>query len=462
MVVGYLTYLFDAYIGLIMTATYVFYGIVTYKLTPWVARERRKHQATRHIERNIYHESLANWVSAFDFNQQEYQKRRVEKNTYSGQREMERSYNIELVMNVLQSIVIFFGYCAFLFRAVYLVIKTQRTIGDFVTLLLFCSVFTAPLYKISHIYNTVADFCIDTERLLEVIRLRSTVTDAEDAYDLVHKGGEIEFRHVSFSYHDLNPVVQNLSFKIKPGTTMAFVGLSGSGKRTICNKLLFRGYDVTRGSILIDKQDIRGVTQKSLRDTIGIVRQEQSFYNDTLMEIVRYARLEATDDEVMEACKNAAIHDQILSFTKGYNSRLNERGVMLSVGGRQRLAIAQLFLRDPKIIVLNEATASVDNAIESETLDSFARISKSRTTLIVSHHLSTVQQADVICVMHQGHIAEQGTHQELLKLRGRYFILWNKKKTAEKLVKLEQELQRHYPTTDKASIDISDDDTDGH
>ncbi|KAJ4305503.1 hypothetical protein N0V90_001034 [Kalmusia sp. IMI 367209] len=430
---GYLTYLFDVYVGLILATTYVFYGVVTYKGTMLCARVRRKYRETSRIEWNVLHEAVANWMSTFYLNRQEYQHRRLERLTRQELMEQAHGYDLSLTMRVCQTLVMCLGYCAILLRTVQLVSHAKDAVGDFVTLLFYWSFFTTPLFKIAHFYSSITELLVDVERLRQLMHTKPSVNDREGARDFQYRDGKVEFRNVSFTYDGERLVLDHLNFVVEPGCTVAFVGRSGSGKTTTCDKLLFRAYDVTEGAILIDDQDIRSLKQRSLRETIGIVRQEPTFNNDTVLENVRYARLEASDEEVVTACKDAAIHDQITRFPMGYHTRIGERGIKLSGGERQRLAIAQLFLRNPKIVVMDEATSSVDNVTEAEIQESFARICKGRTTIIIAHRLSTVQHVDKIFVLDRGNIAERGNHEELLRLRGRYSQLWNKTQTAKKL-----------------------------
>ncbi|KAK7192759.1 heavy metal tolerance protein precursor [Paraphaeosphaeria sporulosa] len=430
---AYVTYLFDVYVALILTGTYVFYGIVTYKGTVLCAAARRKYREMSRVEWDVLHEAIANWMSTFYLNRQEHQQNRLK--SLSLQVLAEQAYNYDLtgIMRTCQTLVVTFGYLAVLLRTAHLTTHTKDAVGNFVALLFYWSFFINPLFKLAHFYHSLVQILVDVERLRQLMQTEPTVFDNKGAQDLIFYEGKVEYRDVSFSYDGKNSVINNLTLTIEPGSTVAFVGQSGSGKTTTCDKLLFRAYDVTEGSISIDNQDIRGVTQKSLRETVGIVRQEPVFNNDTVMENVRYARLDATDAEVVAACKDAAIHDQIMRFPMAYNTVVGERGVKLSGGERQRLAIAQLFLRNPSIIVLDEATSSIDNVAESEIQESFRRICQGRTTIVIAHRLSTVQHADQIFVMDKGAIIERGTHEELLNQRGKYLQLWSKTQTVKKL-----------------------------
>lgn len=432
---AYITYLFDVYVALILACTYVIYGVVTYRGTILCAEARRKYRETSRVECDVLYEAIANWMSTFYLNRREYQHQRLKS---LGSRELEEhkyDYDVNLIMRTCQSMVIGLGYLGILLRTSHLTTHGENAVGNFVALLFYWSFFTNPLFKLAAFYTSVVQVLVDVERLRQLMHTKPTVLDLENAHDLVYREGAVEYRDVSFSYDGKNKVIKDLSLTIAPGSTVAFVGESGSGKTTTCDKLLFRAYDVDEGSILIDGQNIRSVRQKSLRDTVGIVRQEPVFNNDTVMENVRYARLDATDAEVVAACRDAAIHDQIMRFPMGYHTIIGERGVKLSGGERQRLAIAQLFLRDPKIVVLDEATSSIDNVLESEIQESFARLCKNRTTIIIAHRLSTVQHADQIVVLKNGSIAECGTHDQLLAKRGKYYQLWNKTQTVKRLKK---------------------------
>ncbi|KAF2791219.1 hypothetical protein K505DRAFT_327037 [Melanomma pulvis-pyrius CBS 109.77] len=432
----YLSWLFSISLGLVLTVVYALYIIVTYKITAWSTERRRRYLQAQTEEQALINQSIANWQTAVYFNRQEYLQRRMEEVVGREVRDMARFNDISHVKNIAQGLVMTLGYGAVLLLAAHQSKSEKQPVGSMVTLLLYWNIITKPLFSLTTSYKDFVNYLIDAEQLLQIRKMTATVTDVEGARDLEFKGGKIEYRNVHFSYDKENSLIKGLNFTVEPGSTIAFVGATGSGKTTTCDKLLFRLYDVTEGSILIDDQDVRDVTQFSLRETMGIVRQDQTFYNETIMENVRFARLDATDEEVYVACKNAVIHEKILTFPNGYNSKIGERGVKLSGGEKQRLFIAQLFLRDPKIVVLDEATSTVDNVTENEIQDSFARICEGRTTVIIAHRLSTVMDADQIFVLDQGQIAERGTHSELLDMRGKYYDLWATKKRVERLHKV--------------------------
>ncbi len=239
------------------------------------------------------------------------------------------------------------------------------------------------------------------------------------------KEGAVSFDKIRFSYDGKKEVITDLSFDVKPGQKVALVGETGGGKSTIL-KLLFRFYDVTQGSISIDGQDIRTVTVTSLRESIGVVPQDPDLFNDTIMKNVRYARLDATDDEVILACKVAAVHEKIMTFTDGYATKVGENGVKLSGGELQRVAIARAILKDPKIMLLDEATSSVDTETEVKIQQALETLTEGRTTFIVAHRLSTVMNANLMLVIKDGEIVEQGSPKELLISKGKYYDLWSK------------------------------------
>lgn len=275
----------------------------------------------------------------------------------------------------------------------------------------------------AHWHRRLLGDLVDAEQLLQVFRHERKVKDGVQTFHF--KGGAVDFKDIHFSYDDSKQVIKGLSFTTKPGQKIAVVGETGGGKSTIL-KLLFRFYDVAAGSLSIDGQDVRDVTLESLRSHIGVVPQDPSLFNDTVMNNVRYSRLDASDEEVMEACKAAAVHDKILSFTDGYSSKVGEKGVKLSGGELQRIAIARAILKEPDIILLDEATSSVDTETESRIQSALYELTKGRTTFTVAHRLSTVVDADIILVIKDGGILEHGPPQELLAAKGKYYDLWCK------------------------------------
>jgi ABC-type multidrug transport system fused ATPase/permease subunit len=270
----------------------------------------------------------------------------------------------------------------------------------------------------------IADL-IDAERLLILFQTKPTVLDKEGVQLLEVTHGNVRFKGVHFAYDPRKPTLTDINIDAHTGETIAFVGETGAGKTSIL-KLLFRFYDVSAGSIEIDGQDIRDVTLSSLRDAIGVVPQDPVLFNATVMENLRYARLDATDEEIYDACKATAVHDKIMSFPDRYQSSVGEQGVKLSGGELQRVAIARVLLKNPPIVLLDEATSAVDSDTEVLIQAALKKLSTGRTTFVIAHRLSTIVSADKILVVHEGRIVERGTHHELLQLGGKYLSLWSK------------------------------------
>ena len=281
--------------------------------------------------------------------------------------------------------------------------------------------FTGGLGYIVHAQREIRYSLVNAESLLELFQRTPTVKNGADQFKL--KSGTIQFQDVGFSYDGKKETIQDFTFYAGPGQKIALVGETGGGKSTVL-KLLFRFYDVQHGKILIDDQDITGVTLHSLRQCIGVVPQDPALFNDSVMENVRYSKLGASDEEVIEACKGAAIHDKILTFTEGYQTIVGENGVKLSGGELQRIAIARVILKNPEIILLDEATSAVDTETEAHIQDALEKLAKGRTTITIAHRLSTVTNADIIVVIKGGKLVEQGSPQALLKAKGKFSELW--------------------------------------
>jgi ATP-binding cassette subfamily B protein len=280
------------------------------------------------------------------------------------------------------------------------------------------------------VYREIKQAIIDIEKMFGVLARKPEITDLPDAAPLVVTSGRIRFDDVRFSYEPQRPILKGLSFEVPAGKTVAIVGPSGAGKSTI-SRLLFRLYDVSSGSISIDGQDIRNVTQASLRAAIGMVPQDTVLFNDTIRYNIRYGRWDATDAEVEQAAQLAQIDGFIRMAPMGYETQVGERGLKLSGGEKQRVAIARTVLKAPPILVLDEATSALDSHTEHEIQEALDRVSRNRTSLVIAHRLSTIVSADEIIVLDQGRIAERGTHGELLASGGLYASMWNRQREAE-------------------------------
>jgi ATP-binding cassette subfamily B protein len=287
-----------------------------------------------------------------------------------------------------------------------------------------------PLNFMGMVYREIKQAVIDIEKMFAVLSRNPEVKDVPGAKPLIVSSGNVRFDDVRFSYDPERPILKGLSFEVPAGKTVAIVGPSGAGKSTI-SRLLFRLYDVSSGRILIDGQDIRNVTQSSLRASIGMVPQDTVLFNDTIRYNIRYGRWDATDVEVEEAARMAQIDSFIRISPKGYETEVGERGLKLSGGEKQRVAIARTVLKGPPILLLDEATSALDSHTEQEIQDALERVSRNRTSLVIAHRLSTIVGADEIIVLDQGRIAERGTHSQLLAANGLYASMWNRQREAQ-------------------------------
>jgi ABC-type transport system involved in Fe-S cluster assembly fused permease/ATPase subunit len=306
----------------------------------------------------------------------------------------------------------------------------SKTVGDFVLINAMMIQLYQPLNFMGMVYREIKQAITDIEIMFSILTREPEIKDVVNAPQLKVKSGTIRFENVGFSYDAARPILKGVSFEVPAGKTVAVVGPSGAGKSTI-SRLLFRFYDLSGGRILIDDQDIAKVTQKSLRQAIGMVPQDTVLFNDTIRYNIRYGRWEATDAEVEEAARLAQIDPLIRIAPKGYETEVGERGLKLSGGEKQRVAIARTILKGPPILVLDEATSALDSHTEKEIQDALERVSRNRTTLVIAHRLSTIVGADEIIVLDGGEIVERGTHYALLAKNGLYASMWNRQREAE-------------------------------
>lgn len=344
------------------------------------------------------------------------------------------------LLNTCQNTVFMIGLLLTCFIAAYQVSTGQREVGQFVTLLTYMAQLQGPLNFFGTFYRSIQSALINAERMLELFREQPSVVDSPYATPLAVCNGDINFEGVEFSYDKRKSALNGLTFRCKPGTTTALVGESGGGKSTVF-RLLFRFYNAERGCLSVDGHDVQDITIDSLRRHIGVVPQDTVLFNETLMYNLKYANQSATDEDVYEACRAASIHDKILAFPDGYNTKVGERGLRLSGGEKQRVAIARTILKNPRIILLDEATAALDTDTEEHIQRALATLSHGRTMLVIAHRLSTITTADRILVLADGQVAESGTHQELLDLKGRYASMWRKQIRAQKAAAEAQVLQ---------------------
>ncbi|MDL2220512.1 ABC transporter ATP-binding protein/permease [Eubacteriales bacterium OttesenSCG-928-N14] len=307
----------------------------------------------------------------------------------------------------------------------YFIMQGNMNVVDVLTFSLYVSTFLQPIRKLTQFVEQYTSGMAGFTRFVEIMNVQPDIVVAPDAKELTDTKGKIDFQDVSFSYDDNTAVLEHVNLAIQPNEKLAVVGPSGGGKTTLC-QLIPRFYEVSAGQIMIDNQDIRSVTLKSLRQNIGIVSQDVFLFPGTVMENIRYGKLDATDEEVVEAARLAQIYDTVMEMPYGFDTEVGERGVLLSGGQKQRISIARIFLKNPPILILDEATSALDTVTELKIQESFEQLSKGRTTLIIAHRLSTIKNADMIVYIDDSGIQEQGTHDELLALDGLYAELHQK------------------------------------
>ena len=327
------------------------------------------------------------------------------------------------LLNFGQGAVIAVGVTLMMIYAAQGVVDGTMTLGDLVLVNTMMLQLFIPLNFLGIIYRALKYSLADMDMMLKLLDTDQKVKDKEDAKELAVSDAVIEFDQVSFDYNKDRKILDKVSFTVPQGKKVAVVGPSGAGKSTLA-RLLFRFYDIDSGAITIDGPNINTVTQDSLRDNIGIVPQDTVLFNHSIEHNIRYARLDATDEEVIQAAKHANIHDFITSLPDGYQTVVGERGLKLSGGEKQRIAIARVILKNPRILVFDEATSSLDSHSEQLILESLKEVAEKHTTLVIAHRLSTIIDADNIIVLDKGHVAEQGTHQQLLEKDGLYAHLW--------------------------------------
>ncbi|PHH87980.1 hypothetical protein CDD83_8155 [Cordyceps sp. RAO-2017] len=416
---------FSSSVALCMMVASVAFLVVEVVSSTWNIDNRRRVTKTERREARVMHQAVQGWQTVSAFNMFSYERFRfggaVDRHLAAKFAWMKRDAFIQALLQALVP--------STFFLLAILVIRQIRdghaSPGDFVFLISYWDYLIYPIKYLSHEYRFLMADLIDAERLLDLLTAEPSITDKDGAPPLGPVEGRVEFDHVNFAYDARRKAIRDVTFTAAPGETVALVGSTGSGKSSLV-KLLMRYYDIDSGSIRIDGQDIRDVTQGSLRNVLGVVPQDPLLFNASIMENLRYAKLSASDEEIFDACRAAAIHDKIVTFPDGYETNVGENGVRLSGGEIQRLAIARAFLKNPPILILDEATSAVDTETEAEIQEALKRLSSKRTTFVIAHRLSTIINADQILVMQDGEVVERGTHEELLDKGGRYDNLWHK------------------------------------
>src|ERR1700736_4150920 len=425
-----LLWMFDWRYVVATLITVVIYMYYTYIATEWRIGIRRKMNDSDTEANTKAIDSLLNYETVKYFSAEEREAARYDRSMERYERASVKTYTSLAVLNTGQAIIFTAGLTATMLMCAIGVRRGTNTVGDFVMVNAMMIQLYQPLNFMGMVYREIKQAVIDFDKMFGVLSRNPEVKDTPGAKPLMVSTGNVRFDDVRFSYDPERPILKGLSFEVPAGKTVAIVGPSGAGKSTI-SRLLFRLYDVSSGRILIDGQDIRNVTQTSLRASIGMGPQDTVLFNDTLRYNIRYGRWGATDAEVEEAARMAQIDAFIRLSPKGYETQVGERGLKLSGGEKQRVAIARTVLKAPPILVLDEATSALDSHTELEIQDALEKVSRNRTSLVIAHRLSTIVGADEIIVLDQGRIAERGTHSQLLAAGGLYASMWNRQREAQ-------------------------------
>ncbi|KAH8435356.1 ATP-binding cassette Fe/S cluster precursor transporter ATM1 [Aspergillus melleus] len=449
LVCGILTYQYGLQFAAITTATMVAYSAFTITTTAWRTKFRKQANAADNRGATVAVDSLINYEAVKYFNNEKFEVARYDKALKAYEDASIKVTTSLAFLNSGQNMIFSSALAAMMYLACNGVASGSLTVGDLVMVNQLVFQLSVPLNFLGSVYRELRQSLLDMETLFNLQKVNVNIIEKPNAKALeLRQGGQITFENVTFGYHPERPILRNASFTIPAGQKFAIVGPSGCGKSTIL-RLLFRYYDVQQGRILVDGQDIRDVTLDSLRKAIGVVPQDTPLFNDTILHNIRYGRIDATDEEVHKAAQRARIHELIERLPDGYKTAVGERGMMISGGEKQRLAISRLILKDPKLLFFDEATSALDTYTEQALLQNINSIlkEKGRTSVFVAHRLRTICDCDQILVLKEGSVAEMGSHRELLDQSGIYAELWNAQETSlaedqesERNAELEEEI----------------------
>jgi ATP-binding cassette subfamily B protein len=423
MVAGILFVVFNVgYVVAILVAVVV-YVVFSIKITEWRTKFVREANARDNQSNSRAIDSLLNYETVKYFNNERYEAEVYDQDLDDWEQARLKNRLSLAALNSGQALIIGVAMIVIMAMAVQEVASGEITLGDFTMINAYLLQLFIPLNALGFVYREIRQALVNVERLFKLLGDKPAIEDAPDATELAVDKGEVQFDHIHFAYRPDRPILRDVNFSIPAGHKVAVVGASGAGKSTLA-RLLFRFYEVDQGAIRIDGQDIRQVTQDSLRSAIGVVPQDTVLFNDTLYRNLAYGRPEATEEEVYRAARMAHLEDFIHSLPEGYETKVGERGLKLSGGEKQRVAIARVILKTPPLLILDEATSSLDSLSEQAILGALNEVSQQRTTLVIAHRLSTIRDANTILVMDAGRIVEGGSHNELLAAGGYYAHLW--------------------------------------
>lgn len=436
LVVGILIYQFQISFGLVTGITIFLYIFFTLAVTNWRVKHRQMMNQKDTEANTKAIDSLLNFETVKYFTNENHEKARFDQALEGYESAAVQSQSSLSLLNIGQGTIISVGLFTVMYLAAQGVVQKNLTLGDFVLLNTFLIQLYLPLNFLGFVYRETKQSLVDMDKMFELLQVDPDIKDVPGAPVLSLQGGEVEFRNVGFHYQPERPILKNISFKVPAGHSVAIVGSSGAGKSTI-SRLLFRFYDAQSGQILLDGQDIKNLAQKSVRSVIGIVPQDTVLFNDTIEYNILYGRPGSSDEEMKEAARMARIDSFVQKLPEAYQTRVGERGLKLSGGEKQRVAIARTILKKPQILIFDEATSALDTKTEKEIQESLRAVSKNRTTLVIAHRLSTVVDCDEILVLKEGEVVERGKHAALLRLGGEYAQMWAKQQEAKKLEGLE-------------------------